>query len=77
MATPLYSNTLINDIRKTCAKYDITFTKYLLDDVYSHKCNIKMKAFCDGDGFTDSIRQCLYSFTDYNRTLINMLLIPF
>ncbi len=71
-----YQNELLDDISKTCQKYDISLIRYLLDDSYTLLSNRKMKVFCD-DGLVDSIRQCLYALNDTNRTLVNLLLSPF
>ena len=67
---------LVNRVKSTCLKHDISFLKYVLDDNYSSHCKSVMKTV-KSDGLSDSVRQLLMYKDPYNKYLLNLLLIPF
>ena len=75
----LYSqNNLLCRTRNVCAKYDISFVKYIVDDKYALLSQRNLKyCFPTNDGLNDSVRQLLLSNDPYDRTVLNMMLIPF
>ncbi len=69
---------LICRARNVCCKYDMSFVKYIIDDKYALSSQRKLKhCFPVNDGFNDSVRQLLLSNDPYDRTVLNMMLIPF
>ena len=71
-------NNLICRTQNVCVKYGISFIKYIIDDKYAllHQRRIK-NCFPSNDGVCDSVRQLLLSNDPYDRTVLNMMLLPF
>ena len=56
----------------------MSFVKYIVDDKYSNIQHLRLKrCFSVNDGLSDTVRQLLLSFNPYDRTVLNMMLIPF
>ena len=71
-------SSLIARAHVVCKKHDISFVKYIVDDKYSNIQHLRLKrCFSVNDGLSDTVRQLLLSFNPYDRTVLNMMLIPF
>lgn len=70
-------DTLVNRCDKICNSYGASFYRYILDDKYSHAFKHRLKVTVDNDGVSDSVAFLLKNFSQANREMLNMLLIPF
>ena len=69
---------LVARVKETCAKHDVSFLKYLLDDCYASNIRREMKkCYNVENGLSDSVRQLMLSHDPYDKYVLNLLLTPF
>ena len=71
-------NNLISRVHNVCLKFNISLSKYIVDDKYANARKRSMKnCFPHNDGLNDSVRQLLLSHDTYDRRVLQMMLVPF
>ncbi len=59
-----------------CEEQNISFLQYMCSDRYSNQCKRRLTLFPKNDGLVDSVKDLVASKPEYNRKLLNMMLMP-